>query len=173
MSDKVDYSQMPNWKLVEIAAKYLSKKNINGLFTRREIIDYINNVLLKGIGRNPDSLNPIIQAVTANAHGGAPGGLGKNILYRVGRGQYRLFDPSRDKPIPEKEYGFKTTRSIEYPELKIEGEFPISRVDGVWRIVIPEKVREVMNLKPGDYIAFTEEGGRIVLRKARFKIELE
>ena len=57
--------------------------------------------------------------------------------------------------------------------MKIEGEFPISRVDGMWRVVIPEKVREVMNLKPGDYIAFVEEDGRIVLRKARFKIELE
>lgn len=44
----------------------------------------------------------MIQAVTANVPGGAPGGIGKNILYRVRRGIYRLFNPHTDKPIPEK-----------------------------------------------------------------------
>ena len=97
------YEHLPNWKLVEIAAKELANMSPDGTFTRKQIIDYINNVLLKGSSpRKPSSLNPVIQGVTANAPGGAPGAVGKNILWRVDRGRYRLFDPRRDRPIPEK-----------------------------------------------------------------------
>ena len=173
--DSVDYSALPNWRLIEIAARELSKRKSDGFFTREEIINYINNVLLRGREkRNPSSLNPMIQAVTANAPGGAPGGIGKNILYRVGRGLYRLFDPSTDKPIPEKDLGHVSSYSVEpaLPEV-VEDDILISRVDGAWRIVLPEKVREKLNLKVGDIVAFVEEGGKIVLRRARFRIELE
>ena len=97
------YGKLPNWKLVEIAAHELAKRSPDGTFTRKQIIDYINNVLLKGSSpRKPSSLNPVIQGVTANAPGGAPSAIGKNVLWRVGRGRYRLFDPERDRPIPEK-----------------------------------------------------------------------
>ena len=95
--------ELPNWKLVEIAARELAKRSPDGTFTRKQIIDYINNVLLKGLKpRKPSSLNPVIQGVTANAPGGAPSSIGKNLLWRVSRGRYRLFDPQKDKPLPEK-----------------------------------------------------------------------
>ena len=175
MGHDIDYSKLPNWKLIEIAARELTMKKPEGVFTREELINYINNVLLKGYKpRNPSSLNPMIQAVTANVPGGAPGGIGKNILYRVGRGLYRLFDPEKDEVIPEKAVGYKMTAAPkELIELNIVSEIPVSRVDSSWRIVIPESIREYMKLKPGDYVAFTRVNNMIVLRKARLKIELE
>lgn len=100
------YGELPNWRLIEIAARELAKKSPDGTFTRKQIIDYINNVLLKGLSpRKTSSLGSVIQGATANAPGGAPSSIGKNILWRVSRGRYRLFDPEKDKPIPEKAPG--------------------------------------------------------------------
>jgi len=161
----VDYSSLPNWRLIEIAAKELSKKSVDGTFTRREIISYINDVLLKGREpRNPDSLNPMIQAVTVNVPGGAPGGLGKYILFRVGRGRYRLYNPETDEITK-----FKVEEGV-FEDVDI----PISRVDPTGRVLIPETVRETLNLKPGDYVAFVISKNKdIILKRAKLKIELE
>ena len=161
----VDYSDLPNWRLIEIAAKELSKKSVDGTFTRREIISYINDVLLKGKEpRNPDSLNPMIQAVTVNVPGGAPGGIGKYILFRVGRGRYRLYNPETDE----------ITKFKVKEEVFEDVDIPISRVDSTGRVLIPERVRETLNLKPGDYVAFViSKNKEVVLKRAKLKIELE
>lgn len=43
---------------------------------------------------SPNSINPIIQGLTDNLRGGAPGAVGKNLLHSVGRGQFVLNDPA-------------------------------------------------------------------------------
>jgi len=161
----IDYSRLPNWRLIEIAARELSKRSVDGTFTRREIIDFINNVLLKGCEkRNPDSLNPMIQAVTVNVPGGAPGGIGKNILFRISRGRYRLFNPETDE-----------VTKFSFAEKSVVGKInvPISRVDSGGRVAIPIEIRRFLGLREGDYVAFVISNGKVVLRKARLRIELE
>ena len=67
------------------AAKHLDRTQET--FTRRDIIEHIKQ---KYPDVNPDTVNPMIQGMTVNAPGGAPGALGSNVLYRVGRGRYKL-----------------------------------------------------------------------------------
>lgn len=81
---------MAIWKLVEQGARELTENGISP-FTRSDIIKYVQ-------GKNPeygaDSINPIIQGLTDNLQGGAPGAVGKNILHSVGRGFFVLIDGS-------------------------------------------------------------------------------
>jgi hypothetical protein len=46
------------------------------------------------------SLNPMIQGMTINLRGGAPGGIDKEIFCSVGRGLFELYDPKKHGPIP-------------------------------------------------------------------------
>lgn len=74
-------------ELIKEAAEHFDKTQ--GTFTRIDIKNYITEQypdFLLAV----DSLNPIIQGVTINAPGGAPGAIGKDILERVSRGLYRL-----------------------------------------------------------------------------------
>ena len=82
---------MTIWKLVEECARELTEAGISP-FTRADIIKYIQ---MKSAAYGPDSINPIIQGLTDNLRGGAPGGVGKNILHSVGRG---LFILNEDNP---------------------------------------------------------------------------
>lgn len=55
--------------------------------TRKAIIKQLS-------GLNPDSINPMIQAMTVNAPGGAPIGpkYWKKVFRRVGWGEYELLE---------------------------------------------------------------------------------
>ena len=77
---------MTIWKLVEQCARELTKNGISP-FTRGDII---NCVQRKNAAYRPDSINPIIQGLTDNLRGGAPGAVGKDILHSVGRGLFVL-----------------------------------------------------------------------------------
>jgi hypothetical protein len=74
------------WGLVQRCAEELTR-NGQTPFSRGELIRCIQRT-------NPeygsDSINPIIQGVTDNLKGGAPGAVGKNILHSVSRGQFVL-----------------------------------------------------------------------------------
>jgi len=77
---------MAIWKLVEECARQLTENGISP-FTRADIIKCVQR---KNAAYGPDSINPIIQGLTDNLHGGAPGAVGKNILHSVGRGLFVL-----------------------------------------------------------------------------------
>jgi hypothetical protein len=77
---------MAIWKLVEECAKELTKNGISP-FSR---VDIIKCVQRKNAKYGPNSINPIIQGLTDNLHGGAPGAVGKNIFHSVGRGLFVL-----------------------------------------------------------------------------------
>ncbi|RLG94990.1 hypothetical protein DRO37_03910 [Candidatus Bathyarchaeota archaeon] len=158
MEMETDMSRYPNWKLIEIAARDLHRLSSDGTFTRKQIIDYINKTLLKGKeSRNPSSLNPMIQALTANAPGGAPGGIGKNVLWRVGKGRYRLFDPDRDRPIPE-----KTVENRPIVAGHITDGYVI-RVEPEGSIKIPSEIVRMLRLKPNSLAICRLRDGRIII----------
>jgi hypothetical protein len=84
MSKEADL--MAIWMLVEQCARELTENGISP-FTRTDIIKCVQR---KNATYGPNSINPIIQGLTDNLHGGAPGAVGKNILHSVGRGLFVL-----------------------------------------------------------------------------------
>ena len=67
---------MTIWKLVEECARQLTENGISP-FTR---VDIIKCVQRKNAAYGPDSINPIIQGLTDNHHGGAPGAVGARLV---------------------------------------------------------------------------------------------
>ena len=56
-------------------------------FTRKDIINLIR---WKYDVINESTINSMIQGLTENLNGGAPGAINKNILHSVGRGKFML-----------------------------------------------------------------------------------
>jgi len=79
--------RMTIWELLESCAEKLTAEG-NVPFSRGDLIACVQR-------NNPqyglDSINPIIQGITVNLRGGAPGAVGKNILYSVARGRFMLY----------------------------------------------------------------------------------
>ncbi len=85
------------WRLVRCCAKELTERGQTP-FTRGDLIKCVQRT-------NPhyeeNSINPIIQGITDNLRGGAPGAVGKNILHSVDRGLFVLKEslPSKQKSV--------------------------------------------------------------------------
>ena len=79
-------SKTPIWQLVEHCAKRLTQSG-HAPFTRGELIERVRAIRPEC---GNDSINPIIQGITENLRGGAPGAVGKKILYSVERGKFVL-----------------------------------------------------------------------------------
>ena len=47
----------------------------------------------------------------------------------------------------------------------------LAKVTAKGQVTIPREVREVLGIKPGDYVAFLIREGEVVLRKAKVEIE--
>lgn len=77
---------LPIWEIIHHCAKDLEKSG-DTPFTRGDIIKCVQR---KIPNCSPDSINPIIQGLTDNLRGGAPGAAGKNLLHNVGRGLFIL-----------------------------------------------------------------------------------
>ena len=77
---------MAIWRLVEQCARELTENGVSP-FTRSDLIKCVQK---KNASYGPNSINPIIQGLTDNLKGGAPGAVGKNILHSVGRGLFVL-----------------------------------------------------------------------------------
>lgn len=45
----------------------------------------------------------------------------------------------------------------------------LTKVGEGWRIVIPQSIREALNLHKGDYVSFSLEQGRAVIKKVVFQ----
>ena len=116
----MEYERLSNPELIAIAAKALAGDDGMNEFTRRDIIKYINSTLLQDSPnkRNEQSLNPMIQALTANAPGGSPGGgkYRKRLLWRVDRGVMMLYNPkihTASKIVEEREPPPKPVKAAE------------------------------------------------------------
>lgn len=79
-------ARKPIWRLVRDGAHELTAAGRTP-FTRSDIVERVQRIA-PGVGRT--SIDPVIQGVTENLQGGAPGAVGKNILRRVARGRFVL-----------------------------------------------------------------------------------
>lgn len=82
----MSYVKQTIWELLRDSATELTQTG-QAPFTRG---DLISSVQRKRRDCPDNSINPIIQGITDNLRGGAPGAIGKNILHSVGRGQFIL-----------------------------------------------------------------------------------
>lgn len=85
----------PIWQMVQDCARKLTQAG-RVPFTRIDIIECIHEHTPKC---DHNSINPMIQGLTDNLKGGAPGAVGKKVLHSVGRGQFVLYS-KKDKKIP-------------------------------------------------------------------------
>jgi len=117
---------------VESSAKQLTAAGTVP-FTRA---DLIKRVQRKAPNYGENSINPIIQGLTDNLRGGAPGAVGKNILHSVGRGQFMLADrneidkkASLKKPpkSAKRPSSYKVSGEAKSPEMAI-GRYQFSKV---------------------------------------------
>ena len=84
----------PIWRMVQDAARELTREGVVP-FTRVEMIEKVHSHSPK---IDANSINPIIQGLTDNLKGGAPGADGKRVLHSVGRGKFVLYS-KRDEQI--------------------------------------------------------------------------
>ena len=77
------------WELVLEAAKSLTTRGLVE-FTRAQLLDEVRR---RDASRQPESVGPVIQGMTANATGGPPSPCGTPLV-RVGHGIYRLAGPA-------------------------------------------------------------------------------
>lgn len=78
--------EKPMHEIITEAARLLEKLGKKP-FNRQDIIALIQ---WKYPDANEGTINPMIQGMTDNLNGGAPGAEGKNILHSVGRGLFEL-----------------------------------------------------------------------------------
>ena len=79
-------ARKPIWQLLQDCAREHTQ-NGNSPVTRGDLIACVQRTD-PSIGAG--SINPMIQGITDNLRGGAPGAVGKNILHSVGRGLFEL-----------------------------------------------------------------------------------
>lgn len=119
--------EMPIWRLVELAAKELTKLG-QSPFQRGDLIKIVRR---SRANCGEGSINPIIQGMTDNLRGGAPGAVGLDILHSVGRGLFVLkaTASSKNKPctdgfLPKSEgqasRGVKNLEGVDVP-LSVRG----------------------------------------------------
>ena len=92
-------NQLPIWRLLEQCAHKLTEAG-RVPFTRADLIECVRE---REPNANPNAINPIIQGITDNLKGGAPGAVGKNILHSVVRGKFVMRSDAkaeRSGPFP-------------------------------------------------------------------------
>jgi len=109
----------PNWILLKECAEKLTKEGRTP-FTREQLINCVHE---KHPDRGEGSLNPMIQGMTVNLKGGAPGGTGKNVFYSVGRGLFELYDPNKNGRIPDPSPTAQTIEEVSPPVCEVKEEF--------------------------------------------------
>lgn len=82
----------PLWRLLEQCARALTEAG-NVPFTRGDLIECVKQ---RAPNAKSGSINPVIQGITDNLRGGAPGTTSKRILHSVGRGKFILQTETND-----------------------------------------------------------------------------
>jgi len=112
----------PNWIVLKECAEELTRQGLTP-FTRQQLIQAVQ---ARYPGRGESSLNPMIQGMTVNLKGGAPGGVGKEVFRRVDRGLFELLKqpelPVRSARMPDAHPAL-----IERPAMAVRSAFPPSQ----------------------------------------------
>ena len=86
----------PIWRRLQDCAEKLTAAG-RSPFTRRDLIACVQTA---DPSIRENSINPIIQGITDNLKGGAPGAVGKDILHSVGRGRFVVRENSAAQRLP-------------------------------------------------------------------------
>lgn len=135
--------KQPIWKLVQLCAQELTDKDITP-FQRGDIIQCVQQYNLK---YGADSINPIIQGLTDNLRGGAPGAVGKNILHSVGRGLFVLKEDTSQGEIPSPTE-VKTKNDFSKSAVKIQSLSPDGAEVQLGEYLFHQICRLVPDVKP-------------------------
>ena len=106
------------WKRVYRCAEELTQQGATP-FSRRDLIRCVQR---DDPSCSSDSINPVIQGITDNLRGGAPGTVGKNLLHSVERGLFVLRDATT-QPV-SKEFA-NTSGHREISALEKERNHPV------------------------------------------------
>lgn len=90
-------AERPNWELIKAATEELAARS-QLPFTRKQLIEQLQK---QHPDRQRGSLDPMIQGMTVNLKGGAPGAVGHECLRSVGRGLFVLDGSSEGKSSPD------------------------------------------------------------------------
>lgn len=130
----------PIWKLVHLCAQALTERCLTP-FTRGGLIRCVHS---KNPRYEANSINPIIQGVTDNLRGGAPGAVGKNILHSVGYGLFVLRE------------------GISVVQKPLQTEVP-------YRKIVPTSVEAFHPKRPSGMVARLSSSKKLQLGKYQFK----
>lgn len=126
------------WRLVQRCAQDLTTRGVTP-FTRRDLIACVQR---HNSQYEPDSINPIIQGITDNLQGGAPGAVGKEILHSVGRGQFVLKNTDRvgvgpGTSKPERNKVFSSSSTSNTTPIRYELVVQCNKCGSTERFLIP------------------------------------
>ena len=97
----------PIWRMVQDCAREFTRQG-KVPFARKDLIACIQQRAPKC---EESSINPIIQGVTDNLKGGAPGADGKKILHSVSRGRFVLYSKKDDRAYVQESSGHPMRKS--------------------------------------------------------------
>lgn len=100
-------NEEPIWRMVQDCARELTRQS-KVPFARKDLIVCIQQRAPKC---EDNSINPVIQGVTDNLKGGAPGADGKKILHSVSRGRFMLHSKKDDQADVQESLGHQVRKS--------------------------------------------------------------
>lgn len=141
-----------------------------GIASPNEIMDWIRrhypNDLMNPRSYRADIIGCSINHTSSHHYPGMP----KFLWFENDTKRYRLASPeeaSKVERMEERDQSF-----LETEQGVIDG-IPIAKLSVTGQVKIPLIIREKLDLKPGDILAFIVNKDFLELRKARIKIEIE
>lgn len=92
----------------------------------------------------------------------------QRFLFLLPGGKYRLYNPETDG-----QWVVDPTGPRRVDEEMPPAEIPYAKMDPEGRVALPPKIRTKLNIAPNDIVAFIEDGGKIVMKKAKIRLDLE
>lgn len=139
----------PNWILLKECGEELTREG-KVPFRRKQLIDCVQE---KHPDRGKNSLNPMIQGMTVNLKGGAPGGIGKNVFYSVGHGLFELYDPKKHGRISDQNAASDKNKSSFKKREIAEFDFEFVRDKEIKKLLIRDWEEAQIAFKNGLYKA--------------------
>ena len=141
-----------------------------GIASPNEIMDWIRrhypNDIINPRSYRSDIVGCSINHTSSHHYPGVP----KFLWFENDTKRYRLVTPeeaSKAERVEERNQSF-----LETEQGVIDG-VPIAKLSVTGQVKIPVIIREELELKPGDILAFIVKNGILEVRKARIKIEIE
>ena len=141
-----------------------------GIVSPNEIMDWIRrhypNDIMNPRSYRADIIGCSINHSSSHHYPGVP----KFLWFEKDTKRYRLVSPeeaSKAERMEERNQSFLET------EQGVVDSIPIAKLSVTGQVKIPFIIREKLDLKPGDILAFIVKNDVLEVKKARIKIEIE